>query len=587
VLAEQPGTRELVAQHLLVTEPAGDRWVVEQLVDVACAAGKRGAPETEAVFLRRALAEPPPPDDRPALLLDLGMAESSAGLDGWAEHLQSAVDTAPNAAAAADAALVLGHALSRAQRFPESVEVLDRAVSALDPCQAGLAPVLEAAAVVPAMNRPTTASSVSHRCRRLHELAARDEEAPPEALSALAFSAILANEPADIGADLAIRALESSAGESAAAEGRPWFSFATWFSRATLSLLWAERYVEARPLLDTSIVKARATGDSHRLSNGLAIRAWIALRRGDLSAAEEDTRVALAATALPATPNSRVLNSALLVAALVDRGELETAEAALAPIDHEAEQGTLMTAVLRFSRGRLRAEQGHATAALDDFLAVGAFLTAVHVTCPSYVPWRSEAALTHLALGDPRPARRLADEELGLARTFGTPRVIGVAKRAAGIVAGGEQGELLLREAVEAFEQADSGLERARTLTDLGAMLRRRNRRTQARELLREALDGAQRSGAARLVQRADTELRATGARPRRVVLTGLDSLTPSERRIAELASQDLTNREIAQMLFVTDRTVEGHLTSVFRKLHLDTRTELPAALAKSASVSA
>jgi DNA-binding CsgD family transcriptional regulator len=72
---------------------------------------------------------------------------------------------------------------------------------------------------------------------------------------------------------------------------------------------------------------------------------------------------------------------------------------------------------------------------------------------------------------------------------------------------------------------------------------------------------------------------RATGARPRRVVLTGLDLLTASERRIAELASQDLTNRQIAQLLFITDRTVEGHLTSVFRKLRLDSRTELAAAL--------
>ena len=126
-------------------------------------------------------------------------------------------------------------------------------------------------------------------------------------------------------------------------------------------------------------------------------------------------------------------------------------------------------------------------------------------------------------------------------------------------------------------------LERARALADLGALLRRRNRRTEARALLREALDTAHRSGAGPLAEYAGTELRATGARPRRVVLTGLDSLTASERRVAELASQGLTNREIAQTLFVTARTVEGHLTSVFRKLRLDSRDELlprsPAAL--------
>jgi DNA-binding CsgD family transcriptional regulator len=130
-------------------------------------------------------------------------------------------------------------------------------------------------------------------------------------------------------------------------------------------------------------------------------------------------------------------------------------------------------------------------------------------------------------------------------------------------------------------------LERARALADLGALLRRRNRRTEARELLREALDAAHRSGAKALADQAETELRATGARPRRIVLTGLDSLTASERRIAELASQGLTNREIAQTLFITARTVEGHLTTVFRKLMLNSRDELPAALASGAPVPA
>ena len=111
-------------------------------------------------------------------------------------------------------------------------------------------------------------------------------------------------------------------------------------------------------------------------------------------------------------------------------------------------------------------------------------------------------------------------------------------------------------------------------------MLRRRNRRTEARELLREALDAAHRVGAARLAEQAETELRATGARPRRVVLTGVESLTSSERRIADLASRGLTNREIAQTLFITTRTVEGHLTSIFRKLQLDSRNDLQALLA-------
>jgi DNA-binding CsgD family transcriptional regulator len=131
----------------------------------------------------------------------------------------------------------------------------------------------------------------------------------------------------------------------------------------------------------------------------------------------------------------------------------------------------------------------------------------------------------------------------------------------------------------ESLQRGGANVERARALADLGALLRRRNRRNEARTRLRAALDVAHRSGAERLAAAAETEFRATGARPRRVVLSGVDSLTAGELRIAELAGQGLTNRGILQMLFVTPRMVEGHLTSVFRKLRLDSQSELPAAL--------
>jgi DNA-binding CsgD family transcriptional regulator len=586
LLAEEPGAAARVAQHLLVSEPAGDGWAVERLVEAARTAGKQGSPESAAVFLRRALAEPPPTIDRAALLLDLGMAEASAGLAGWPEHLQQAVDTAPTAAVAGVHALVLGLALSRAQRFGEAVTVLDRAATSFATPDSDLALALEAAAVVAALNDPLTAPSVAHRRETVLARAAAEPAAPPELLATAGFISVLTNEPAERGADLAVRALR--AGGTAPPESGipPWFAFTTWFSQATLSLLWAERYAEVRPLLDASIVQARATGDSSRLAAGLAHRAWLALRRGDLIAAEGDARTALAAAELPAPTLYRILNAGVLVVALTDRGELAAAEQALAPLDSEADSGSITASVLRVARGRLRVAQGRVAAGLEDFLAVGFVLTRALITCPSYLPWRSQAALAQLALGEREPARRLAEEEVELARAFGTPRALGAAMRAAGVIAGGDRGASLLREAIDAFERGDSSVERARALADLGALLRRRNRRTEARELLREALDAAHRAGARPLAEFAETELRATGARPRRVVLRGLESLTASERRVAELASQGLSNREIAQTLFVTARTVEGHLTSVFRKLQVGSREELPAALSDRAPVS-
>jgi DNA-binding CsgD family transcriptional regulator len=581
LLAHDPGANERVAEHLLFSDPMSDVWVVERLVEAARAATRSGAPESAAVYLRRVLDEPPPPADRPALLLELGMAEASAGLSGWPEHLEAALDGATDDASRIAAAMVLALALGRAHRSVAAVEVLDRAASFVDPADQSLAVRLEAATVGVGIIDVATASALARRRDAVRERASEDRSAPPELLAVAAFASVLTNEPAGVGSELATRAIAAGQEALAGETDRPWYANATWFSQTTVSLVWAERYEQVRPLLDASIAKARATGDSGRFTVGLAHRGWVALRRGDLIEAEADTRTALAAAELPAPAFYRVLNGGVLLDALVEQGELEAAELALAPMDQEAEGGSLTAAVLRFGRGRLHVAQGRTAQGLADLRAVGAVATQALVTCPSFLPWRSEAALAHLALGDLQAAQRLAEEEVELARAFMAPRALGVALRVAGLARAGRAGEALLREAVGRLEQADAGLERARALTDLGALVRRGNRRREARELLREALDVAHRAGARPLAARAETELRATGARPRRAVLAGLESLTASERRVAELAGEGLTNREIAQSLFVTARTVEGHLTSVFRKLALDSREQIPAAIAR------
>ena len=124
-------------------------------------------------------------------------------------------------------------------------------------------------------------------------------------------------------------------------------------------------------------------------------------------------------------------------------------------------------------------------------------------------------------------------------------------------------------------------LERARALGDYGAALRRANRRVEARAPLRQALELAHRCGAPPLQRRLHDELLAAGARPRRVAVTGAESLTPSERRIATMAARAMTNRDIAQALFVTPKTVEMHLHNAFHKLGVSSRTQLPRALAE------
>ena len=457
ILAEQPGSKERVAEHLLESERAADGSVVAWLADAARAASSSGAPESAAVYLRRALAEPPAPSESPSLLLELGMAEASAGQPEWYGHLQGAVDAAPDESSASASAMVLALALSRTQRFADAVSVLDRAATRIDPTHTELATLLEVAAV-----EPGCSTGRPRRESRDAELSLAGTPPPNpthrRAPCAAAFSAVLANKPASAGVELAERALQAGVGRA----DRPWFSFATWFSQVTVSLVWTEKYDRALPLLDDSIAQARAIGDSARLAVGLAHRAWVALRRGDLGAAEGDTRTALAAAELPAPALYRVLNGGILIQSLVERGDLEAAQDVLGPIDDDADVPSLTAAVLRFARGQLRVAQGRLGEGLADFLGVGELCATAAVDCPSYLPWRSAGALAQLQLGDRDAARALAMHELELAATFGAPRALGVAQRAAGIVTAGEAGDALLRDAIGSLELADARLERRR-----------------------------------------------------------------------------------------------------------------------------
>ena len=178
-------------------------------------------------------------------------------------------------------------------------------------------------------------------------------------------------------------------------------------------------------------------------------------------------------------------------------------------------------------------------------------------------------------------ASGLAAAEVAAARAWGAGRALGIALRAAGLV-DGQAGTGLLAEAVDVLRAAPAPLELARALVDLGAAQRRSGARNAARETLRAGLDLAYRQGGLRLAERARRELVVAGGKPRRDAIRGRDALTPSELRVAELAAGGQTNRQIAQALFITQRTVENHLTGTYGKLGIGSRSELPAALAAS-----
>jgi DNA-binding CsgD family transcriptional regulator len=266
--------------------------------------------------------------------------------------------------------------------------------------------------------------------------------------------------------------------------------------------------------------------------------------------------------------------------ALTEHGDLAAAEAALElPGGDEAWGHSVALAQLHEARGWLALARADTAAALGHFEACRHRQSWIQAPNPAVMPWRAGAALCHAALGDPETAQALAAHELELAREFGAARPIGVALRTLGLVTPGAVGLEPLAEAVATLAPSPARLELARARVELGAALRRLGRRTAAQEELRLGLDLAHRCGALALGERARDELAAAGARPRRPQLSGVEALTASERRTAELAADGLTNREVAQALFVTVKTVEWHLRNAYVKLGIGSRGELAGAL--------
>jgi DNA-binding CsgD family transcriptional regulator/Tfp pilus assembly protein PilF len=573
-LGSERASTDRIAAHLLATDPAADDWVVDSLRAAARTAIANGAPDSAAAYLRRALEEPPSEQQLPDVLLELGFGESYAGHPQAAAHLEAALDAAADPTAQVSITLALGRILQIEGRMRESLDVFDRTRARLSRSDRRAALTLEGAVLGAAEVDAETADEAAPRIAELRRLADEDPDVPTSVFGTLAVAATMANEPAEDVARLALRALEGAPKLLPEAVDRPPF-----FYHACIALVFAERYEEALHRLDEALADARRLGSLPHVLALSCFRALPHLRLGNLADAEADARTALETG--PRLPGAHAaLALAVLLETLAERGELDAAEAADRRYPLVQHFPTMIQAGwLLAARGRVRLAGLRPAQALDDLLAAGDLFTRLRSPNPT-PPWRSDAALAHLALDNRAEARALAAEEVKLSRANGGPRALGVSLRAAGLVEGGTRGIELLRQAATVLESSGARLEHARALADLGAALRRAGHRADSREILRTALDLAHRCGARALSERARTELTAAGGRPRRLVLTGLDSLTPSERRVAQLAAAGLANRDIAQQLFITTRTVEGHLTHVYHKLDITSREQLTDALA-------
>jgi ATP/maltotriose-dependent transcriptional regulator MalT len=442
----------------------------------------------------------------------------------------------------------------------------------LDPEDRDLSLRLEAEMAIIGRLHPATYARTASRLERVGETIAGETPAERLILASLGTQRLLEGRPAREASALAERAWTGGL----LAEQT---SASPMLYDAVYVPIIAEQFALAERICDETLADARTRGSLLGIAITSCFRSHLAYRRGSIPDAETDARAGLEAAEIGGYAVSPMA-LAFLIDALLEQGDLTAATRALEEHGFEDEiPANFMANFLLFSRAKLRIAAAHTEAGITDLRELERREEHSRARNPSALPYRSHLALALAELDETTEARTLALDELALARKCATPRAIGMTLRTLGLLERGRTAIESLREAVTVLEGSDASLEKARALADLGAALRRNDERTLAREPLRRALDLASRCGAWALTERAKTELLASGARPRRVVLSGVDALTPSERRVAQLAAQGLSNRRIAQSLFVSMSTVAVHLTHAYQKLTITSREELPQAL--------
>jgi DNA-binding CsgD family transcriptional regulator len=562
---------ERMAAHLMLVSPRRDQRTVATLRAAAAAATARGAPESATALLRRAVAEPPADEIRPQVLLELGLVESNVDVVAGAARLREAHDALADPLDRLGASAPLAWALIFTGEPDEAArlarEAADEAPPELDDLRRWLT-AIELACIVFGAQVP---DALERLAAERHE-PVRDGPGAHALQCLVSYDWCLRGGSAREAGDLAVAALDDGA-LLAEPDG---FMLGV---GAMLTLEMGER-PEAAAAWDAALAAAHRNGSLFAISAILMWRGLGLLRRGDVREAGrhlEESHAMMERWNIAS--QSYVLG--FLTEQRIAAGSLAEARAFLPPV---AGWGKL-------SDGVLIALRAHAELLLAEGRPADALTAAERLAevlegrgtretmNPAWFAWRSLTARALDGLGRAEEALALLEDELERARVWGAPGPIGRALRLMGEIAR-DDGLGRLEEAVRVLEGSTARLEHALALTALGSALRRARRPTDAREPLRRALELAEACGAEGLVEHARSELYATGARPRATALSGAGALTPSERRVAAMAAEGLSNRDIAESLYVTPKTVELHLSSAYRKLGVRSRRDLPGALA-------
>ena len=561
---------DAVAAHLLLAEPGADEWAVAELRAASAAALGRGAADAAVRYLRRALREPPKRAERLAVSRELGVALLRSNDPEGIEVLRTVRAATADYALRGEIAYELASSLGLRNGNEEATGLIEDSLSELPDPDGELGLMLRAwllIQVVWGLER-VPEEAIPARMPSAGTMPGRTVLQGMASLDALGFGSV----------ERSRRVAESAIADpdmlfADAVAGLP-------PQGALVALVLADRGGTVARLFDFAIDGSRQRGVLPGVGGGHGVRAVAHLLDGDLREAQADSEIAVGILRRFDLVAPRAFWSAVAMRVLLRRGE----QIAAARLYEELWSGWERVAgapgaSLLSTRGELRAAAGRHAEARNDFLAAAERISWLPFANPEVFPWRIGLARCEAALGNDEEAQRIAAEAVELARRADGVRGVGITLRDQGVVTGGEEGIELLGEAVEVLGGTRARLQHAEALLEHGAALRRANFRKDSREPLREALELAHRCGARPLEERARTELAATGARPRKAVFSGVESLTPSELRVARMAAEGMTNREIAQALTVTAKTVETHLRHVYQKLDIAKRTELSGTL--------
>jgi DNA-binding CsgD family transcriptional regulator len=571
LLAETGAPAEQVAAHLLaVPARTGEAWVVERLEEAGREAMRKGAGDSAVTYFRRALEEETSLERRPRVLFELGTAEGLTTGPAAAAHLQAAYASTPDPLERARVAEVLARTLLFTGGAQASRDVVREAAAALPPEEDDLRKRLEALEMVAV----SFGVGDPGELRRLE--AYRDPPPPGASLGDRMLAAVASLQwayaagPAVRCAELARAALHG--GELISAEN----GMLTIMPMFTLVLADQHDTVE---LWDQSMAEAHRRGSLFAASTVRMWRGGNSYYRGELVEAEELLRAALEELETWGYVGPPLYYArGFLAAVLTSRGDNE---AAWAQIDALSDPGDTAdgTRGWMISRAELLMVAGRLEEAIE--LAEDAGRRFDWIRNPAVNPWAGLKSICLWQLGRRDEALQLTLDTLEIARGWGAASALAPGLRVAGTMKG-DDGLPELRESVAVVETSPNRHQHARSLVALGQALLRRGEVDEARSLLEQAVEMGEASGSRPVVATARAELARSGVRPTLGTPVGAAALTPTERRIAELAAQGGTDREIAEALYATPHDVGRHLAAAFRKLGLSSRDELGAVLAPS-----